>query len=121
MQYLDFVTIIKTTPETEALGVKAGMDGAIVLPEIRDNTFMVEVFNFQGDTQCVTPIDVSHLKLRERNDLTDAEILATCPGITLTGGANMKMAKFITLKANKNLANKNKKIFTTHNEYLFLI
>ena len=46
MQYLDFVTIIKTTPETEALGVKAGMDGAIVLPEIRDNTFMVEVFNF---------------------------------------------------------------------------
>lgn len=31
----------------------------------------------------------------------------------------MKMAKYITLKANKNPTNKNKKIFTTHNEYLF--
>lgn len=97
------------------------MDGAIVLPEIRDNTFMVEVFNFQGDTQCVTPIDVSHLKLRERNDLTDAEILADLPGNNPNWWCKYENGKFITLKANKNLTNKNKKIFITHNEYLFLI
>ena len=98
MQYLDFVTIIKPTPETEALGVGVGMDGAIVLPEIRDNTFMVEVFNFQGDTQCVTPIDVSHLKLRERNDLTDAEILADLPGNNPNWWCKYENGKIYNLK-----------------------
>lgn len=48
MQYLDFVTIIKTTPETEALGVRVGMDGAIVLPEIRDNTLWLRSLIFKG-------------------------------------------------------------------------
>ena len=48
--------------------------------------------------RCVTPIDVSHLKLRERNDLTDAEILADLPGNNPNWWCKYENGKIYNLK-----------------------
>ena len=76
MKYLDSIEII--TDKYEKIGIPKGTRGAIIMPEIRNNTFMCEVFNSSSDDE--TPaIRIDEMKVTRSSDLTDAQILQDLP------------------------------------------
>ncbi len=76
MKYLDDIEII--TDKYENLGIPKGTKGAIIMPEIRHNTFMCELFNVSNDNE--TPsIRIDGMKVTRSSDLTDAQILEDLP------------------------------------------
>lgn len=95
MKIYDDVKVIRDREEYKAEGVFKGMEGYIVMPEIRDNSFLVcfidEVFKkennpewfaehlgeIKDDIFCI--IKIEDLELVKDNGSTDKEILRELP------------------------------------------
>ena len=80
MKYLD--SIVVTTDKYANHGIKKGTKGAIVMPEIRYNSFECELFDLPEefrDMYYLHEIDVSDMKVTRESDLTDDDILEDLP------------------------------------------
>ena len=77
MKYLD--SIIVTTDKYESIGIKKGTKGAIILAEIRENTFECELFNVPKDVE-IYEIRVDEMEVTRESNITDQDILEDLPG-----------------------------------------
>ena len=78
MQYLDDVRLISDKYEGE--GYYKGARGAIILPEIRSNTFEVEFFKIPNNDYPLREIHVADLEFVRSGEMTDEDILDALPG-----------------------------------------
>ena len=77
MKYLD--SIVVTTNKYAQLGIKKGTKGAIVMPEIRNNTFECELFEVDEEIYPILSVNVSDLEVIQPSDITDKDILEDLP------------------------------------------
>ena len=77
MKLYDRIEII--TDAYEKQGIKRGTLGAIVFPEIRDDTFGVELFNLPKGVYELQSIKIQDLKVIEESKITDEAILEELP------------------------------------------
>ena len=77
MKYLD--SIVVTTNKYAQLGIKKGTKGAIVMPEIRNNTFECELFEVDKEIYPILSVKVSDLDVIQPSDITDKDILEDLP------------------------------------------
>ena len=77
MKYLD--SIVVTTNKYAQLGIKKGTKGAIVMPEIRNNTFECELFEVDEELYPILSVNVSDLDVIQPSDITDKDILEDLP------------------------------------------
>ena len=77
MKYLD--SIVVTTNKYAQLGIKKGTKGAIVMPEIRNNTFECELFEVDKEIYPILSVNVSDLDVIQPSDITDKDILEDLP------------------------------------------
>ncbi len=77
MKYLDSIEV--TTDKYAHLGIKKGTKGAIVMPEIRNNTFECELFEVDEEIYPILSVNVSDLEVIQPSDITDKDILEDLP------------------------------------------
>lgn len=79
MKYLDRVRIINDKPEYLKNGISKGMEGTIIMPEIRNNQFEIEIHNKSHDMPLYL-IKIEDLELVKANDrVTDKDVLDDLP------------------------------------------
>ena len=76
MKYLDGIEI--TSDKYEKIGIPKGTRGAIVIPEIRGNTFECELFDVDEEVE-LHEIHVADMIVTRESTLTDAEIQEELP------------------------------------------
>ena len=77
MKYLDSIEV--TTDKYAKHGIKKGTKGAIVMPEIRNNTFECELFEVDEEIYPILSVNVSDLDVIQPSDITDKDILEDLP------------------------------------------
>jgi len=98
MKYLDGVRLTVDKPEYAKHGLKKGARGAIVLPEIRNNTFEVEFFDFK---EYSFEAFVGDLEVTQDSELTDAEILKELPSADPRWWCKVENGYIVNLKGEK--------------------
>ncbi len=82
MKYMDKVRVIVSKPVYEREGISKGIEGIIIVPEIRNNKFLIEFFTWDGEVadETTIPIYVGDLELVEEDTLwTDEDIFRDLP------------------------------------------
>jgi hypothetical protein len=79
MKYLDDVKVIKGRPEYSKEGVEMGMEGIILMAEIRYGTFEIVFPDEDGADRNFVGIRPEDLEVIRSSDLTDEEILNSLP------------------------------------------
>lgn len=76
MKFLDGIVV--TTDKYESEGIKKGTKGAIIMSEIRANTFECELFDVPRDVE-IHEIGIDEMEVTRESDITDEDILEDLP------------------------------------------
>lgn len=76
MKYLDEIKIVTDKYENE--GIPNGTRGVIIMPEIRDESFLVEIIDLDLDDETQV-IKIADMEVITESDISDEEILNSLP------------------------------------------
>lgn len=100
MKFLDGVVLTVDRPEYAAEGVTKGTQGAIVISEIRKETFMVE-FMRGMKTIAIMPVYVGDIETYRDSDVTDEDILEDLPSNDPSWWCKVEDGYIINLKGER--------------------
>lgn len=98
MKYLDDIEVL--TDKYEKHGIPRGTHGTIIMPEIRNNSFLVEIFDLQleNETQVIA---IDDMNVVTSSDVSDETILDALPNNDPNWWCKVENGYIVNLKGDR--------------------